>query len=66
MATASPQDSDLCSNGGGMLAPPTIMLPEASAEDEVDYEGAEHMDMEDPDLPDRFKHFTLRKQTSYR
>ena len=70
MATAPSQDSDLHPNGGAKLLhvpPPTILLPEAEEDlDNEDGAGECFMDLEDSDLPDRFKHFTLRKQTSYR
>ena len=58
------------SNGFSALPTPTIVLPE---EDPPKEEGMEEEAMVleytqdgDPELPERFKHFTLRKQTSYR
>ena len=47
--------------GGGGLTAPSIVIPGQYEEEDEEYE-----QMQTGDLPEQFRHFTLRKQTSYR
>ncbi len=47
--------------GGGGLTAPSIVIPGQCEEEDEEYE-----QMQTGDLPEQFRHFTLRKQTSYR
>ena len=65
--SSSSLSSCIVPSSASLLRPPTIILPDGGENEDMEEDLIlQHMDFEDSDLPERFKHFTLRKQTSYR
>ena len=60
-ATVTLRTSDIMATGGSSAGGCTISTPDLLLPNE-----ALCFNAYDPDLPDKFRHFSLRKQTSYR